>query len=138
VKIISEVRIPYDRYLKITNTFKYILEKTKHNEDRIIQEMWLLAPRTCLVVTVNYAIYHYGGNFWSPFKKSLALGNDGLWKNNFYRTIGLEDLEVFNPDSSQKFISNILGHAGIPKGNVGEFLKNVIIPAAIFNLDVFR
>lgn len=136
VKIISEVRIPYDAYSKITNTFKYILENTKHNEDNIIREMWLLAPKTCLVVTVNYAIYHYSGNFWGPFKKSLALRNDSLWRNNFYRTIGFEDLEVFNPDSSQKFISNILGHAGIPKGNVGEFLKNVIIPAASFNLDV--
>ena len=136
VKIISEVRIPYDAYLKISKNFKRILESSRFNEDRRIQEMWLLAPKTCLVVTVNYAIYNYGGNFWSPFKQFIALRNDGLWKNSFYRTIGLEDLEVFHPNSSQKFISNILGHAGIPKGNVGEFLRNVIIPAVNFNLDV--
>ncbi|WKA53186.1 hypothetical protein [Planococcus shixiaomingii] len=134
IKIVSEANLPYTDYIKILENFKKILSHHIDRQGSVVKFIWNLAPRTALLLTVNFAIYNYDGNFWGKFKKDISLLKDNEWKVNFLRQIELEKLELFDKNSNQKYVENILGHAGIPKNNIAGFIKNVIDPAASFDL----
>ncbi|WKA49357.1 hypothetical protein QWY22_10600 [Planococcus liqunii] len=134
IKIVSEANLPYTEYIKILGYFNKILSHNIQRQGNVVKFIWKLAPRTALLLTVNYAIYNYDGNFWGKFKKDISLLKDHDWKVYFLRQIEFENLEIFNKNSSQKYVENILGHAGIPKHNIAGFLKHVIDPAASFDL----
>lgn len=134
IKIVSEANLPYTEYTKILNNLNKILSHHIDRQGDLVKMIWNLAPRTALLVTVNYAIYNYDGNFWGNFKRDISLSKDHDWKLRFLRQIEFEKLELFNKNSKQKYVENILGHAGIPKHNIAGFIKNVIDPAASFDL----
>lgn len=134
IKIVSEANLPYTEYEKILSTFNKILSQNTTHQDRVVSLIWNCAPRTALLLTVNYAIYNYDGNFWGKFKNHISLIKDQQWKMKFFKQIQLENLELFTRNSNQKYVENILGHAGIPKHNIADFIKNVIDPAASFDL----
>ncbi|MDQ1002707.1 hypothetical protein QFZ28_003107 [Neobacillus niacini] len=135
VIIISQVSIPQQRFLSILENFNKILDHSWSIEDNMIKSMWRMAPKTCLYLTVTYAIYHYDGNFWGKFKKAISLQNDHLWKRYFLKTLVKENLVVFDKTSSQKYINNILGHASLPKHNIRSFIGNVIEKGVEYNLE---
>lgn len=136
IRIVSEANLPYDKYIKILNNFNKILKHDIDHQTNIVNFIWTLAPRTALLLTVNYAIYNYDGNFWGNFKRDISLKKDHEWKIRFLRQLEFEKLELFNRENGQKYVENILGHAGIPKHNIAGFVKNVIDPAASFDLTV--
>ena len=134
IKIVSEANLPYTEYTKILDNLNKILSHHINRQGDLVKLIWNLAPRTALLLTVNYAIYNYDGNFWGNFKRDISLSKDHEWKIRFLRQIEFEKLELFNKNSNQKYVENILGHAGIPKHNIAGFIKNVIDPAASFDL----
>ncbi|MBT2572336.1 hypothetical protein [Planococcus sp. ISL-110] len=134
IKIVSEANLPFTEYESILNRFNEILSHNTTHQDRVVNLIWNCAPRTALLLTVNYAIYNYDGNFWGQFKNDISLLKDQKWKVKFLKQIQLENLEFFARNSNQKYVENILGHAGIPKHNIEGFIKNVIDPAASFDL----
>ncbi|WP_394190939.1 hypothetical protein [Paenisporosarcina quisquiliarum] len=137
IQILSEVKITYKDYLTILGNFKKILERyDAKKQSKIVGVLWQNAPKTCLVITVNYAIYNYDGNFWGKFKNEISLIKDHDWKVYFLRQLKFESVVIFGENSAQKYVENILGHAGIPKNNIHELIKNVIEPAAIYDLNV--
>jgi hypothetical protein len=135
VIIISQVSIPQERFNSILTNFNKLLDHYWSSEDSLINTMWRVAPKTCLYLTVTYAIYHYDGNFWGRFKQAISLQNDHLWKRNFLKTLVKENLIVFDKASPQKYINNILGHASLPKHNIRSFIGNVIEKAVEYNLE---
>jgi hypothetical protein len=135
VIIISQVTISYEKFESILLNFKKILAHYSSHQKNIIRSMWKMAPKTCLYLTVTFAIYQYDGNFWGKFKEAISLLNEHYWKRSFLKQLLTEDLIVFDQTSSQKYINNILGHASLPKNNVKSFITNVLIKAVEYNLD---
>ncbi len=135
IQIISEVQLPIETYELIIKNFKKILSVNNDKQTKIINSMWSFSPKTCLTLTVYYAIYNYDGNFWGQFKEAISLNNDSLWKMKFLEQLNKENLISFDTNSNQKFINNILGHAGIPKNNIDSFIKSILMPAVNYHLD---
>lgn len=135
VIIISQVSITEEKFYSILKNFKKILERYSDYEEKIIKSMWGLAPKTCLYITVAYAIYHYDGNFWGKFKKAISLQNEHIWKKNFLKILIREKMVIFDRTGPQKYINNILGHASLPKHNIRNFITNVIEKAIEYNLE---
>lgn len=135
IQIISEVQLPIEHYEIIIKNFNKVLSANENKQDKVINLMWSFAPKTCLTITVYFAIYNYDGNFWGKFKEAISLRKDQIWKQKFINQLKIEKLFSFDKTSTQKFIQNILGHAGIPKNNIDSFIKSILMPAVNFNLD---
>lgn len=133
VKIISEVHFTYEEFTKVKENLSKVFKKYEENQESVITQFWILAPKTALLMTVQHAIYYYDGNFWGRFKQDFNLVDDKLWKIKFLKQLEIERLAKFK--GGQKYISNILGHAGIPKNNISSFIKGVLHPAILHGLN---
>lgn len=130
--IISQIYVSYEELQTIISVIKE--EINVRDEHRNILFIWTMYPLTCLVLTVHYAIHMYDGNYWGNLRKAINIEKDNTWKVLFYRELKNRGLIDFNEKESQKYSTNVLGHAGVPKHNVAAFINNVIIPAVEYGL----
>lgn len=132
IVIISQVFVSSEELQAILSIVKTEMEiKEEHNQMVFI---WTMYPLTCLVLTVHFAIHMYDGNFWGNLRKALKIEKDHTWKVLFYRALTKRRLIDFNINDSQKYLTNVLGHAGVPKNNVAALINSVIIPAVEYGI----
>ena len=135
VTIISQISISGKELTSIIKMLRIPL--INRDQNYIMKSLWRNYPYTCLVTTVYIAIHKYDGNYWDHFDRYLSVQNQGLWKRLFIENLERKQLVVFDRNGIQKYINNILGHAGIPKGNAVNFISDVIIPAVENDMDAY-
>ncbi|WP_146547601.1 hypothetical protein [Rummeliibacillus suwonensis] len=116
-------------YNDVIVTLKNYFAANKEYSKTICEKVWSLAPKTMLLATVTFAIEQYKGNFWSDFGKTIELYEHNLWRKNFMKALKKQNMYIFKGSSIQRYIRNILGHAGIPRSQVKPFVNNIILPA---------
>jgi hypothetical protein len=134
ITIISELKISYSDYKFLRKQIKTRLELLNVQE-REIRNIWYEYPYTCLTVTVFTAIYYYDGNFWEHFQQVTSCKDVNSWKIYMWQTFKRKEITLFNEEGTQKFVSTILGHAGVPKKSMEGFVKGLLIPAVTSGLD---
>ncbi|WP_164219263.1 hypothetical protein [Virgibacillus sp. YIM 98842] len=136
ITIISQMHLRGKELEYLIKAFEVPLDSS--DQKYMVKSLWSKYPFSCLACTVYLAIFKYDGNFWDHFRRYIIIKDTGLWKNLFLETIKKKELKVFDQNRTQKYLNNILGHAGIPQKNVAIFIRNVIIPAAENDLDAYE
>lgn len=133
ITIISQISISTDELNALIKSTRVPLRTA--DQKYMIKTLWGKYPYSLLTLTVFIAIFKYDGNFWDRFREIIRIEKTGLWKNLFLDTIIKIGLVNFDRGGTQKYLNNILGHAGIPKANVKNFISDIIIPAIENNMD---
>ncbi|OZM56887.1 hypothetical protein CIB95_08945 [Lottiidibacillus patelloidae] len=133
ITIISQISISTNELNILIKTTRVPLRTA--DQKHMIKTLWGSYPYCCLTLTVFIAIFKYDGNFWDRFRSMIRIEKTGLWKTLFLETINNKGLVNFDKSGTQKYLNNILGHAGIPKANVKSFITDIIFPAIENNLD---
>lgn len=134
ITLISELPISSNDY-KILRDL--IQKKFNHvrEQDRIIRNLIMEYPYGCLTFTVFTAIYYYDGNFWGHFQRVSACNNPNKWKVYLWDKFLQKELSLFDQFGAQKYVSTILGHAGVPKRSMPGFTKGFLVPAVSSGLE---
>lgn len=134
VSIINELTIGKFAYKRLENLISSKLMNSSKQVD-LINILWKKYPYSCMSLTVFIAIYKYDGNYWARFKKATHCNDDQRWKEWFLYYIKMKGLPVFDEKGTQKYVSTILGHAGVPNRSINGFVQGLIQPAINFGLD---
>lgn len=134
ITLISELKISSSDYIFLRKQLKTRL-KLSNIEEREIRNLWYEYPYTCLTVTVFTAIYFYDGNYWDHFQRLTNCNDVNNWKLCMWQSLKQMGLPLFDEEGTQKYVSTILGHAGVPKKSMEGFVKGLLIPALTSGLD---
>ncbi len=136
IKVICEATMSETQFERIQSTLVVLFQKYERNQKTLVEQFWSMAPKTALLFTVTFAIHNYEGNYWGKLRNTLHLKEEGTWKECFIHQLEKQKLTMFPRNSAQRYINNVLGHAGIPKSNIHEFINSVLEPAIENNMDV--
>jgi hypothetical protein len=129
IAIISEVPVFKTELMNIEQMFKRVFTVNNRNQQAFIKSIWHQYPFSCLAVTVYIGIYYYDGNYWGHFTSKTGCTDDQTWKECFMVEIERRGLFVFDRLGSQRYVSTILGHAGVPQNSFDGFANGFLKPA---------
>lgn len=127
ISIISEVPVAKSELVNLESIIKRVF-RTNQARQELIHSLWRQYPLCCLTVTVYIGIYYYDGNFWGHFTSRTGCSDDQTWKECLLTEIKKRKLPVFDEFGSQKYVSTILGHAGVPQKSFSGFMAGFIEP----------
>lgn len=129
ISIISEVPVAKSELMNVERMFKQLFVGANRQQQLYIQNIWRQYPLSSLIVTVYIGIYYYNGNYWANFTSKTGCTNDQTWKECFMGEIERRRMFVFDRFGSMKYVSTILGHAGVPQNSFEGFANGFIKPA---------
>jgi hypothetical protein len=109
--------------------YKKIFNSHYANSDSFIKKIWQNYPCSSLTITVFIGVYEYDGAYWTHFEEKTGCTNHEAWKECMFEEIKKRNLPIFDEFGSQKYVSTILGHAGIPNKSLDGFIHGFIQPA---------
>lgn len=129
ISIISEVPVAKSELMNLERMYKQLFVGNNKQQQSYIQNIWRQYPLSSLVVTVYIGIYYYDGNYWGHFTSRTGCANDQTWKECFMDEIERRRMFVFDRFGTMRYVSTILGHAGVPQNSFEGFVNGFIKPA---------
>lgn len=128
ISIISEVPVAKSELLNLEQMFKHLFSGNSKQQSAFIKSIWRQYPLSCLAVTVYIGIYYYDGNYWGQFTAKTGCTDEQNWKECFMEEIERRNLFVFDRHGAQRYVSTILGHAGVPQISFEGFANGFLKP----------
>jgi hypothetical protein len=131
VSLVSEVPIAKTDLMHMQQLLKHTFSKYRTQSYHLVAGLWREYPLTCLTATVYIGVYHYDGNYWGHFSEYTGCQptHTQAWKECLLEEIQRRKLPVFDEFGQQKYVSTILGHAGVPQKSFPGFMEGFLAPA---------
>lgn len=129
IRLIGELQIHSLELGLLLEMLNKRFEHSNYQQKMIISSLWKRYPLCCLTVTVFIGILYYDGNYWGHFTRETGCDDVDEWKQQFWDEVMERELLVFDPYGARRFVSTILGHAGVPVKSFSGFIEGFIKPA---------
>ncbi|WP_144635945.1 hypothetical protein [Priestia megaterium] len=134
ITIVSELPLSKIDIKRIQDFILKVLVN-KNNQNKLVPQLWRKYPLSCMTLTVFIAIDKYDGNYWGHLRSATGLEEEHDWRKWFFYMVRKKGLPLFDEFGPQKYVSTVLGHAGVPKKSFPGFIHGFLKPSVEFGLD---
>jgi hypothetical protein len=134
ISLVSEISLAKSEVMHLEYLYTHLFKTRTTHSEHYINQIWINYPLSSIAITVFVGVYNYDGNYWGHFKERTKCSNDGAWKEYFLQELRKRNLPIIDEFGGQRYVSTILGHAGIPEKSFSGFIEGFVEPALEYGL----